>query len=203
MKEKELKISIGEYSGNINVIELSEGDRAVLKEIYEKWVAVNELLRSIGGRALNVPEGLSESIFCLEMKRQGFGSPVRAVSRGRGWPSGSRVQISFDTIDAETFERQQIKSTSIKNDLTSFGPRSVEDVIYFLDFYKNGSWDGTFDVYKIDENIIKNVIHPLVLNRSQGETFEDQQKQGRRPRFSIREKLINAGKITVLFTGEV
>ena len=52
------------------------------------------------------------------------------------------------------------------------------------DFYKEGRWDYTFDVYLIPNNDIYN----MKVNKSQ--TFRDQQAEGRRPRFSIKKDII-------------
>ena len=48
--------------------------------------------------------------------------------------------------------------------------------------------DGEIWFYKIESDDIYN----LVLNSKKGETFADQQKQGRRPRFSIKKSIIEA-----------
>jgi hypothetical protein len=70
-------------------------------------------------------------------------------------------------------------------DLTSFGPKSEWDKIYFMDFYVNGFWDGKFDIYLIENYDIYN--HKVNANQ----TLKDQQKEGRRPRFSIYKDIIS------------
>ncbi len=93
---------------------------------------------------------------------------------------------SYDAVDLVTHEGIQVKSTSIESDLTSFGPTSTWDVLIFMDFAPTGVVDGTVDIYRIN-------THPrdIVLNRKKGETFTDQQMQGRRPRLSIKAQIIN------------
>ena len=84
--------------------------------------------------------------------------------------------------------RIQVKASSVEEDLTSFGPKTEWDRIYFMDFYREGAWDGSFDIYEIDTEEILN----FPVNKK--ETFQEQQKQGRRPRFSIKKDLILQGK---------
>lgn len=64
------------------------------------------------------------------------------------------------------------------------------DKLYYTDFAPNGFVDGNVDFYEINDN-----IYDLVLNEKKGETFADQQAQGRRPRFSIKSKIINANNL--------
>ncbi|MBE9223849.1 Bsp6I family type II restriction endonuclease [Cyanobacterium stanieri LEGE 03274] len=64
--------------------------------------------------------------------------------------------------------------------------------LYFLDFYKQGNWQGDFDIYLIPNNLIYN--HPV----NKKETFLDYQKQGRRPRFSIYKDIILEHEISPL-----
>ena len=73
-------------------------------------------------------------------------------------------------------------------DLTSFGPNSQWDRIFFVDFYREGLWDATFDIYEIATEDIYN----FPVNATQ--TMADQKAQGRRPRFSIFSGLILKNK---------
>jgi hypothetical protein len=124
-------------------------------------------------RSVNLPEGISEVAFCLDFDK----NSARAIKVLHG--SGS-----FDVVNLETGKRIQIKATSVENELTSFGPKSVWDELYFLDFFREGKADGSFDVYKIPNNLIYN--HKV--NATQ--TFREQQEQKRRPRFSIKKEII-------------
>ena len=96
---------------------------------------------------------------------------------------------SYDCYNPKTCKRIQIKATTIRYDLTSFGPESVWDVLYLLDFYRDGEFDGKYDVYEIPNDLIYN----FQINRDQ--TFRDQQKQGRRPRFGLKRSVIEANGI--------
>lgn len=144
-------------------------DYKELLGIYRDWLNLNRCLKSLGGRNLNVPDVFGESLFCY------FFNAIRT--------NGSAY--SYDCVMKDTLAGVQIKSCSIKNDCSSFGPTSTWDEFYFIDFAKNGTIDGKAYIYKIDIDFSN-----IVLNEKKGETFHDQQMQGRRPRFSIKQKII-------------
>jgi hypothetical protein len=110
---------------------------------------------------------IDNAIFCLKLK----------VFKGNG---------SFDVINLDNGDRIQIKACSVEYDLTSFGPKSVWDKIYFLDFHR---LDETFDVYLIPNEY----IYGQKTNKLQ--TMKDQQGEKRRPRFSIKREIIEIHKI--------
>lgn len=145
-----------------------DADYEKIKDIFKRWQEINGDLKTLGGRAMNVPDVISEAIYCY------FFDAVRTNNTAK----------SYDAVNVKNSDGIQVKSTSIKNDLTSFGPKSTWDQLFFIDFAPSGKIDGKVDIYKI-ETEIKN----MVLNRK-GETFADQQKQGRRPRFSIKKEII-------------
>ena len=64
--------------------------------------------------------------------------------------------------------------------------------MYFADFAPNGFVDGSVWFYEIESKD----IYGLVLNRKKNETFADQQAQNRRPRFSIKDRIIKEKKLT-------
>ncbi|HOR52797.1 MAG TPA: Bsp6I family type II restriction endonuclease [Candidatus Pacearchaeota archaeon] len=87
-----------------------------------------------------------------------------------------------------------IKATSVSDDLTSFGPNSVWDDIYWLDFYKEGRFDGSFDVYRIPNEL----IYEHKVNK--GQTMKEQQEQMRRPRMRIRAEIITPNNLKPIKT---
>ena len=99
----------------------------------------------------------------------------------------NRTAHSYDAVDKITGEGIQIKSASIKIDCTSFGPTSTWDKLIFVDLAPFGNVDGNVWFYEIDSTDIYNIV----LNSKKNETFKDQQKQGRRPRLSIKDRIIN------------
>lgn len=146
-------------------------DFKTMKKIYSDWKALNDMLENFKSRALNVPDLLSEGLFCYLFK----------VYRTNGTAHSS----SYDAFDLENNVGIQIKSCSIENDCTSFGPRTHWSKIYFMKFYPK-SEDGLVEIYDISNFELNSII----MNAKKNETFKDQQDQGRRPRFSIQKEII-------------
>lgn len=150
------------------------GDRELIKNLYIDWKKLNDRLKAISTRGINLPETISENAFTLF-----FPDCFRVVSL-------KGIKCSFDCINVKTGSRIQIKASSIISDLTSFGPRSEWDELFFLDFSKG---DGSFKVYKIEQDwIYKHQVNKL-------QTFQQQQEQSRRPRFSIIDNIIKIRKL--------
>lgn len=170
---KNLHLPEGVFSATVDLFD--DNDCKDLCKIYDIWRELCEKAESFKARKINLPDCLSECSFCY------FFNCWRTNS---GIPGA--IHSSFDAYDPQSHRRIQIKGTSVASDLTSFGPNSVWDDLYFVDFYKNGNWDYTFDVYLIPNDKIYN----MVVNKDKCETFLDQQKQGRRPRFSITKDII-------------
>ena len=185
MKVEKEKIYLPEGDFDIQVIKFDNSDRLKLFSIYLAWRELCKNLNSMKARGVNLPEGLSESAFCLEM------------NCFRITESISGANTSFDAYDPIFKERIQVKACSVLPDLTSFGPKSIWDKLYFVDFYREGKWDGLFDIY-----LIKNqLIYSHKVNSAQ--TFKDQQLQKRRPRFSIFKELILKNNIKPVKTGNL
>jgi hypothetical protein len=151
-----------------------EKDKKLIGKLYFQWKNLNEAIKKISTRGINLPEAISENAFCL------FFTDCLRVNKLKGG------KCSFDVINIKTGSRIQIKASSVEEDLTSFGPHSEFDEIYFLDF-SNGN--GSFLVYKIETQW----IYGHNINKNQ--TFEEQQQQGRRPRFSIKKDIIKVKKL--------
>ena len=83
-----------------------EEDFKTLKRIFKKWQDINAELKSLEGRTLNVPDVFSEALYCI------FFNAVRTNGTAH----------SYDCVDISTGAGIQIKSASIPNDCTSFGP---------------------------------------------------------------------------------
>lgn len=177
--------------GQITIVEalmFDISDKTRLSAMYNNWVALKNELKEFRSRSVNLPEGISESAFCIFFDIENCG---RALKIYRG-------SSSFDVINFKTKKRIQIKATSIDYDLTSFGPTSVWDEIYFLDFFKDGKFEGIFDIYLIPDDI----IFKQIVNKKKNETFMDQQAQGRRPRLSVKA-LIKENNISAIKTGDL
>lgn len=157
----------------LNLMDYEISDREKWKILFADWKRLNEGMKDFNARGINIPEGISEVAFCL------FSGSKRFVSKLNG-----KTSASFDTFNLKNMRAEQIKACSVAKDLTSFGPTSKWDDIYFIDFFNNGNINGMFDVYKIPDDLIYN----RKVNKKQ--TFTDQQKKIRRPRFSIKKEII-------------
>ncbi|WP_300261173.1 Bsp6I family type II restriction endonuclease [Clostridium sp.] len=179
MKVKEIELLLPEGDFKSEVLEFEPKDIKTLKEIYDEWRNLSDNLSKVNARSVNLPEGLSETAFCL------------AKDMCRVTKSIKGANSSFDCYDINgrrNRNRIQVKACSVLPDLTSFGPKSEWDRIFFVDFFRNGDWDGTFDIYEIDTEDVNN----FPVNKS--ETVADQKSQNRRPRFSIFDGLILENK---------
>ncbi len=177
MKLENHKIKLGGKEIEIEVAHLNRQDGRVFKELFNIWKKLNSGLEKYG-RKVNIPEVISEGMFCI------FSKSVRYQKKIKG--TGT---VSFDTINLINKRREQIKASSIEQDITTFGPRTEWDDLYFLDFYNDGKLDGTFNVYLIPNKF----IYENQVNK--GQTMKDKQGEKRRPRFSIKKDIILKNKI--------
>lgn len=175
-----LKLPDGVF--NAETMSFDSSDDDYIRELYKDWIQLSNKLRSLGGRGVNLPEVLSEAVFCRVT------GAVRINSNIKGTKS------SFDCYDILRNKRIQVKACSVLPDLTSFGPNSVWDELYFMNFYNKGKWDGSIEIYLIP-NLL---IYSHKVNSNQ--TMREQQLQGRRPRFSIFSEIIIANGLTPNFT---
>lgn len=190
MINKEIEMKLPEGNFKADVIEFEESDRKKLLTIYRNWRTLCDGLNGMQARSVNLPEGLSESSFCLEMNCVRTTGGVKKAGK-------IKVNTSFDGYNPINNKRIQVKACSVLPDLTSFGPKSVWDELYFVDFYRDGSWDGKFDIYKIETvDIYTNSVNA-------GQSFTDQQAEKRRPRFSIYNDIIKPKGITPIKTGDL
>lgn len=165
---KDGTVVVGDY--------FDDNDFEKIKDIFHEWQNVNGELKKLGGRNLNVPDVFSEALYCY------FFGGIRT--------NGDAKAHSYDAVNMETGNGIQVKAASIANDLTSFGPKSKWDELWFVDLAPNGTVDGQVDIYKINED-----VKSLIMNKAKNETFADQQAQGRRPRFSIKKEIIEKNNL--------
>ncbi len=181
MKTDKHQIALDGNNIEIEVAHLDKKDGVEFKKLFDLWKKLNNGLEKYG-RKVNIPEVISEGMFCV------FTGSVRYMKKIKG-----KGKVSFDTINLEKSSREQIKATSIETDLTSFGPRTEWDELYFVDFFNDGKLDGTFNIYLIPNKL----IYANQVNSSQ--TMQDQQAEKRRPRMSIKE-IIKNNKIKAIAT---
>ena len=185
MQEETHAFHLPEGVFHVQATRFEERDRQYLAKMYSDWRSLSEDLRAGGGRGVNLPEVLSEGAFALEM------NVLRVVKSIPG------ANSSWDCYNPVSHKRIQVKACSVLPDLTSFGPTSEWDEIYFLDFYREGNWDGTFDIYKIPNELIYN--HKV----NQHQTMREQQLEKRRPRFSIYKEIILPNGMRPIKTGRL
>jgi hypothetical protein len=185
MREELHAFHLPEGVFNVHATRFGEDDRQKFSKMYRDWISLSKDLRSYQGRGVNLPEVISEGAFALEM------NVLRVVKSIPG------ANSSWDCYDPVLHKRIQVKACSVLPDLTSFGPTSEWDELYFLDFYREGNWDGTFDIYKIPNELIYN--HKV----NQHQTMKEQQLEKRRPRFSIYKEIILSNGMTPIKTGRL
>lgn len=184
IEEKISKLPEGDIACSYFIFD--EDDKKEITKIYTNWCEINKKLKAYGARTINIPELLSESVYCM------FTNSGRLKSC-----EYSKVNTSWDCYNFDTNKRVQVKATSVAEDLTSFGPRSEWDTLIFCDFYVEGKFDGSFRFYEIPND----KVYSHKVNKNQ--TFKEQQEAGRRPRFSITKDIIRKNKINPIFEGKL
>ena len=118
-EKRELILDGVNYFAEVEIVE--NKDKNNLIKMYRLWNELSSTLSKYGCKRLNFPE-ISELIFCYIYDC---------------WRVNNVPQIkhsSFDCYNSKTHSRIQIKATSVADDLTSFGPRSIWDDIIFYGF---------------------------------------------------------------------
>ena len=191
---KDVKV-YGGGTGSFAVTRYTEDDIPYFKKHFELWTKTRESCYEIGGRAPNLCDGFTEGLFCLhtgsvrylsltpeqrkKKEYKGFTEKIRKKD-------GTRETASLDTYNEESQEAEQIKSSIIDRDCSSFGPTSKQDIVYFMHFYNDGKpLDGSFDLYKISNELLYNAVI-----RKDGTTFKQDQETGRRPHLGLIEQVI-------------
>ena len=178
MKSEIITLKFQGKMQKVQILRFCASDKRKFRKIFKMWSKLNVEMEIIGkNRNVNIPESLTEGLFCLHT------GSVRVVKVFGG-------KSSFDTIDLKTRKRQQIKASSSKGP-TSFGPTSFWDrnELYWMDFFKNGKADGEFDIYRIPDKF----IYKTKVNKSQ--RLSEQQKQFRRPRINFKKVIVDANKL--------
>lgn len=138
-------------------------------DVYFEWKKLSEKIKEEYGRGLNLPEMISEYICCYV---NGF-----EHSTGKG---------SEDAIGKDGKEIQ-IKATSNYNsDLSSFGPKSKFEELHFVRLNQNKDF---MELYQIPIEELEEV------EVKKNTTFRERQKEGKRPRFSIIDKIIEPNNL--------
>jgi hypothetical protein len=161
----------------------SEEDIERTKRKFEAWKNLYILCKEDGDRAPNIPECISEAIYCTITLAGRYVSAKKIPDR------------SFDAFDFMKKETIQIKAAQIERDCTSFGPKSRWNRLVFMDFFNDGNIDGTVDIYEIPTEL----VHEVIVSKKENVSFLDRQEEGKRPRFSMRESIIIPNSIEPIY----
>jgi len=130
-------------------------------QMYFLWKELDSRIRSSATRGVNFPETISEALCCYVMNFK--------------WNKGS----GGDAVEEESGRVIEMKATSNWDlDTTSFSPKEEFDDLYFLRLNKRAD-----ELFIYDTGIDSDTLKKIKVNSTQ--TLEEQQKLGRRPRFSV------------------
>jgi|SRR5690625_2851759 len=133
---------------------------------YWLWKELNAYVKNSHSRGINFPETISETAACYALDFK--------LNRGSGG----------DAMNPRNGEIVEFKATSNWNrDTSSFSPIKDYYPLFFIRLDQRQD-----KAYIYDLNLSEEDLKQLPMNKN--ETFLDQQKQGRRPRFSIINKII-------------
>ncbi|SFG72745.1 Bsp6I restriction endonuclease [Priestia megaterium] len=156
----------------LEVITYDENDRSSFRDIYKNWRNLSNQLSTIGARRIAFPHEIAEGLFCLEMN---------AVKP-------KNMLLPFDCIIPEGNIRIEIKAVSSLPDFTVIRPNKDDwDQFYFMDFFVNGDWDGSFNIYQIEKD--------LIYQNLKGHTS--------RPKVSIYKNIIQKYEIKPVITSKI
>jgi len=141
-----------------------------LKKYFDIYVKYCEETKLFNDRKPNIPSGLTEglALFALNSCEQKYKS----------------AEVG-DIISIHGNYRVEVKASSVgfdRKDCSSFGPNEKFDNLIFVDCDTNKK-----EIIVYDCHISYDKMQELQITKKQ--TFGDQCKEKRRPRFSIKEKL--------------
>lgn len=150
-------------------LKVTNDELRLILQAYSKWKSLNNILSSFASRTVNFPEAISESI--------------ASYYYGYTWHNKKK---SKDKGDGKTDNGLlvEVKATSnFDSDLTSFSPDTSFDVLIFARLDKEADV-----LYLYNLNMNYQALQFVAVNAK--ETVLDHQMQGKRPRFSVIEKII-------------
>lgn len=151
-------------------------DFLLVKELFQEWKALNSELKSLGGKSLDIPHIIGESLFCLAF------NGIRA----------NRTKCLCDCVIRDTAEKVILKSVCNSNSYRTFKSTSNWDWLCLMDFAPNGEIDGLIKFYKIN----KSTINKAVVNNEKRETSRNTLSRTHIPRISIQKLLIMSRELT-------
>jgi len=158
------------YNGKKIILDIQKfpiDDKPIIIDLYESYSKYRENITKYGCRSPNIPEVLSEGIYCLVT---GCYRVIKSHTKGI---------IKSDCYDPLRNKFIQIKASILEKDCSSFGPKSKQDEICYIDLSKLPK----FTIYNLNNINIMNTKTNL------DQTFEQQQSTGRRPRLSLMDQI--------------
>lgn len=156
---------------NLDLVQVDKARFIDAIECYFLWKELDSRIRNSCSRGVNFPETISEVLISYALKFH-----LSKADNG-------------DAYDLKTNTVIECKGTSnYDRDLSSFSPNDNDNIICFARLDRKN--DKCY-IYNTGYSI-KMLKH---MNINKNQTIEEQQRQGRRPRFSIIEKLINPYKL--------
>lgn len=158
-------------------LDLVAVDTARMKQVvdtYFHWKTLDAEIRLLSGtRGINFPSELSEYMACYAL----------GLYVNKNKSAGDAVDMS-DPTHPKIIEIKgsSAEETSAPN---SFSPSEHFDDLVFVRLEK---YDDVLKIYRLGINSTE--LGAIKVNEKQ--TVADQQKQGRRPRFSIQDKIVTA-----------
>ena len=161
----------------------NEDDEKQFNKIYFLWKELNKECVILNSRRNNLPEIISE----------GLVAKLFNLARTNNIAFQGLSSTSFDCINPSNGETYQIKAVSTMSreengGPTSFGPRSEYDHLILAHFIVD---EDVVLFYQYDDDLNK-----VMVNKK--ETFEDQCKAGKRPRFSLLKVIKQQEKLPIL-----
>lgn len=144
-------------------------------DIYFHWKQLDTELRTISTRGCNFPCELSENVVCYVLDyylNKSGGGDCYDYKKGR------IIEVKGSSSDKT-------------DDLSSFSPQEEFDDLIFCKVNKDEDC-----VYIYDTNISSETLKDIQISKTQ--TVGDQQKEKRRPRFSVYKQIIIPNKIRPL-----
>lgn len=178
-----MQLPEGDFVTTVTTFDIS--DVRVINAIYDSWRDLCAYLGVIDARAVKLPE---ELYLPEDLSEISFAIAKDVWRSNKGIPDANSSFNFYDPNAERNKNRLQVKTCCVIPDLTSFAPNSQWDRIFFADFYREGRWDGTFDVYELNTDD----INKFKLNG--GQTLLDQKRLGKSPRFSVYSGLIQKGR---------
>lgn len=146
-------------------------------DIYYHWKQLDAEIRTLSGtRGINFPSEISEYLACYAL-----GLMV------------NKDKTNGDAVDVSNPQHPQIIEIKGSSAEESSAPNSFSPTEHFDDlvFVRLDKYNDILKIYRLGIN--SNELKEIKVSSTQ--TVGDQQRQGRRPRFSIQDKIVAANNL--------